>query len=101
MHSVNPFNRGRKLARMLKTLLVLGQQRWHTTSEIAEHVEVPEWTVRRDIKMFELAGIPIETMNPDTVGRGVGGRYRLSQDWVRKFLKHVEPEKELPTRTRR
>lgn len=97
MHSVNPFNRGRKLARMLRTLLVLAQ-RWHTTSEIAELVEVPEWTVRRDIKMFELAGIPIETMNPDTVGRGVGGRYRLSTDWVRKFLKHVEPEKNVPPR---
>jgi predicted DNA-binding transcriptional regulator YafY len=73
---------------MLRTLVALSQ-RWHTTAELAEVVEAPVWTVRRDLKMFELAGIPLECNQE--VGHGVGGRYRLSADWTKKFFKHVSP----------
>lgn len=86
---VNPFDRGKKLARMLRTLIVLSYG-WKTVLELSELVEQPPWMIRRDIDLFQRAGVPIESMHE--VRRGVGGRYRLGADWVKRFFKNVDPK---------
>lgn len=80
------WGRGAMISRMVSLMVCLSGTRWWTLTELAEASGSNVWSVRRDLKAFEDAGVPIE-YGPEAVRTSTGNRYRLATDWAAKFMK--------------
>ena len=80
--------RGIQTARVIQMAVHLSE-RWYTVREYSKRFDITHKTVYRDLKVLELAGVPImEEPQIDRVGgRGrINMQYRVDAHWMRKFL---------------